>query len=104
MNLQSLTQAGSNDGEDTVIRITCDASLPLENRLNLLAYVFAKAVQGETLKRVIQWDLINGCIQFVVAGNIDWDHPRGKVIVERFSPKEFNEKYPRRITRSPEPA
>lgn len=98
MNLQSLSLADrpTNNGEDTIVRITCDANIPLEQRLNLLAYVFAKAVQGETLKRVIKWDITNGCIQFVLACNDHWDHPRGKVETERLSPDEYNAKYPRR--------
>lgn len=88
VNLQSLTLAGhkTSNGEDTIICITCDADIPLEQRLNLLAYVFAKAVQGEVLKRVLKWDLANGCIKFMVAGDEYFDHPRGKVTVERMAP------------------
>lgn len=94
MNLQSLTPVvTSNGNEDTYIRITCDADLPLENRINLLAYVFAKAVQGEVLRRIIKWDLSNGCVQFVIAANHEWDHPRGKVSVERISPKDWENEF-----------
>jgi hypothetical protein len=93
VNLQSLTAVGTNGTEDTYIRITCDADLPLENRINLLAYVFAKAVQGEVLRRIIKWDLSNGCVQFVIAANHEWDHPRGKVSVERISPKDWENEY-----------
>lgn len=106
MNIQSLTLPDKTvpRGEDTYIRITCDASLPLERRLNLLAYVFAKAVQGEVLKRVIQWDLSNGCVQFIVAGNPDWDTPRGKVEVERLSKEEWHGYYSGRTTQFPSAA
>src|SRR6059058_7011 len=99
VNLQSLSLAEhqkSNhckDDDDTLISISCDSTLPLERRLNLLAFVFAKAVQGEILRRVLKWDLTNGCIKFVVAGHSDFDHPRGKVVVERQSMRSYEQEH-----------
>jgi hypothetical protein len=55
---------------DTLVTLTVEpGEHPLEERVHLLGYAFIKAVQGTMLKQVLRYDLIEGCIQFVVAGD-----------------------------------
>ena len=65
---------------DTVVTLQCDGTLPLEERMELLSYAFAKAVQGATLRRVTKWDLRNGEIQFIVGDGPAVPPVTGKLI------------------------
>jgi hypothetical protein len=51
---------------DTLVTLTCDKSKPLDERMYLLSYAFAKAVQGSVLRQVVLFDLVNGRVQFIV--------------------------------------
>ena len=72
----------SQQNQDSLVTLTCDENLPLEERVELMAYAFAKMVQGTVLRTITKWDIANGCVTFIighVAGDIA---PRGKVCAE----------------------
>jgi hypothetical protein len=64
---------------DTLVTLTCDGSLPLEKRMDLLTYAFAKAVQGAVLRVILRWDIANGCLKFIVGEGAARPGPRGQV-------------------------
>ena len=66
---------------DTLVQLSTDSDLPLEDRMDLLGYSFAKIVQGAVLRQVTKWDLRNGCIEFIVGGGAATPGPRGHVKV-----------------------
>ena len=66
---------------DTLMTITCDRSLPLEPRAELLTYGFAKAIQGAVLRRIVLWDLVNGVIKVIAGGGPATPGPRGKLTI-----------------------
>lgn len=51
---------------DTLVTLRCDEDLPLEERVEIMAYAFAKLVQGSILRTVVSWNISEGCIQFVI--------------------------------------
>jgi hypothetical protein len=53
--------------DETLVTLSCDETLPLETRVELLAYAFAKMVQGSILKKIVEWDITNGRIAFVLS-------------------------------------
>jgi hypothetical protein len=63
---------------DTVVTLRCDKSRPLEDRMELLSYAFAKIVQGAVLRQVVKWDLRNGEIKFIVGDGPALPPPHGK--------------------------
>lgn len=73
---------------DTFVTLECDSNLSLESRVDLLAFAFAKIVQGSVLRKVVKWDLLGGCVQFIVGGGSmnAWEHnspgPRGLVVAK----------------------
>jgi hypothetical protein len=78
MNLERRPRRKVKQG-DTLVTLTCDKTLDLEPRVELLAYAFAKAVQGSILRSVEEWDITNGCIKFVL-GHVSAKHvPRGLI-------------------------
>jgi hypothetical protein len=50
---------------DTLVTLTCDPDKPLEERMNL-AYVFTKIANGATLRKVVRFDIVGGCVEFIV--------------------------------------
>lgn len=66
---------------DTLVTLTCDGTLPLEKRMDLLTYAFAKAIQGAILRVIIKWDIANGCLKFIVGEGANIPGPRGRVEV-----------------------
>lgn len=65
---------------DTVVTLRCEKDRPLEERMELLSYAFAKLVQGAVLRQVISWDLRNGEIRFIVGEGPALPAPRGKMV------------------------
>lgn len=66
---------------DTLIQLSTSSKIPLEDRMDLLGYSFAKIVQGAILRTIVRWDLKDGCIEFIVGGGPATPGPRGKVEV-----------------------
>jgi hypothetical protein len=64
---------------DTLVTLTCDGTLPLERRLELLTYAFAKTIQGAVLRVILRWDIANGCLKFIVGEGAARPGPRGQV-------------------------
>lgn len=65
---------------DTVVTLRCEKDRPLEERMELLSYAFAKLVQGAVLRQVVKWDLRNGEIKFIVGEGPALPPPRGKMV------------------------
>lgn len=65
---------------DTIVTLRCEKDRPLEERMELLSYAFAKLVQGAVLRQVIKWDLRNGEIKFIVGEGPALPPPRGKMV------------------------
>lgn len=63
---------------DTVVTLKCDKTRPLEDRMELLSYAFAKILQGAILRQVVKWDLRNGEIKFIVGEGPALPPPHGK--------------------------
>ena len=62
--------------------LNCDGTLPLERRMELLTYAFAKTVQGAVLRVILKWDMANGCLKFIVGEGAAVPGPRGLVNVK----------------------
>lgn len=67
---------------DTLVTLSTNTEVPLEDKMDLLGYSFAKIIQGAVLRRIVKWDLKNGRIQFVVGDGPARPGPRGTVIAE----------------------
>jgi len=67
---------------DTYVQLRCDPEQPLEKRIDLLSYAFAKTVQGAHLKTIMKWDMVEGVIEFVVGGGPNVPGPRGRLVVD----------------------
>ena len=68
---------------DSHVTIRCaEEDLDLEVRTELLAWAFAKTVQGAKLERIELWDLRNGIIKFIVSGAAAVPEPRGRFMVD----------------------
>lgn len=68
--------------DDTLVTLSVDPEIKLEERIDLLTYAFAKWVQGATLKRICSWDIANGVIKFIVGDGPYVPGPRGTVCSE----------------------
>ena len=62
--------------DEARVTIACDPSLPLEDRMCVLAAAFTKQVRDGSLLAVEKWDLTNGCIVFIVREKIDFNRRR----------------------------
>src|SRR4051794_19263318 len=67
---------------DAILTLETDAEKPLEERQDLLAYAFAKALQGATLRRIVEWNLAGGRVEVIIGGGPAIPGPRGAVRVE----------------------
>lgn len=67
---------------DTLVTLTVDPGESLEDRVHLLGYAFIKVVQGSMLRQVLQYDLINGRVRFVVAAGPSDPSPHGTLTAE----------------------
>lgn len=70
---------------DTLVTLTLndgEKDRPVEERMYLLSYAFAKAVQGAVLRQVLTFDLIEGCVRFVVGGGAADPGPRGTLLAK----------------------
>lgn len=68
----------ARSGKDALVTISCDPSLPLEERIELLTYAFTRAVKGAALRKVIAWDIAEGTVAFILTGR--WGtSPRGVI-------------------------
>ena len=65
---------------DTLVTLRCQKDRPLEERMELLSYAFAKLVQGAILRQVVKWDLRNGEIKFIVGEGPALPPPRGTLV------------------------
>lgn len=60
-----------------LVTLSVDPNLPLERRIELLSYAFAKAVNSDVLQRVVDWDIVHGKVKFVLTPKGFRSMPRG---------------------------
>jgi hypothetical protein len=74
-------RGGSGRGNEinTLITLTCNPSMQLEQRLELLTYAFAKVTQGARLEEIVEWRIKDGVIRFILSGGAANPGPRGEI-------------------------
>lgn len=72
--------------KDSLVIVSCDSEIPLEDRINLLSYQFAKEVSASELRRIVHWNVCDGTIAFIVGGGPNPHVPHGETVVEVRTP------------------
>lgn len=67
---------------ETQVTISCDNTLPLEERLEILVFMMIDSLENAVLVRVEEWNLVQGVIRFIkrTRGNIKV--PSGEVKIK----------------------
>lgn len=81
LHSEDLTSVQSESG-GSLVTLRCDDSMPLEDRVDLLSYTFAKTVQGAHLRRIVHWNVCDGMVAFIIDGGPNPHVPRGQVVVD----------------------
>lgn len=66
---------------DTRVTISCDRSIELARRLNLLTFIMAESLQGAELRTIVRWDVKDGEIEFIKRSHHGITVPRGEATI-----------------------
>lgn len=65
---------------DNLVTLEVHDEDDLLERTHLLTYTFAKVIQGTMLRQIVEWNLKQGRIRFIVAGGPAVPSPRGTIL------------------------